>query len=94
MKTTTKFLLLAFVLASSAAIADPVSDDHQAGVPKVGLGLPPLPEHYWVLTMIMSTGQEDRWAFPTKGGCEAAIPRFEKELHGYNGHCDPSKPPE
>jgi hypothetical protein len=65
-------------------------------------GVPPPPYHvppfvfgpHWVLTMTQSsTGQIDKWAFPTKEACEAAIQQHETKKTGYNGHCDPSKPP-
>lgn len=47
----------------------------------------PPPAHYWLLELIMEDSSIGKWQFATKEACEAAISKYEKEQHGYNGVC-------
>jgi hypothetical protein len=49
--------------------------------------LHPIPSHYWTLDLIMDDGSINHFLFNTDKECEASIPKFEKEQHGYNGTC-------
>lgn len=88
MRIISKLVVLAGVWTGASALADPI-----IGAPP-GWRPPQVPENSWILTLILSTGEVTRfYPFPTKEACEAAIPKYEQEKHGYNGQCEPYKPP-
>jgi hypothetical protein len=72
----------AILVTTAANAADP-GGGLTVGPPKV-----PLPPHYWVLEYIEDSGSVVKTGpFETAEACEAAIPKYEREEHGYNGHC-------
>jgi hypothetical protein len=69
------------MIIATTAIADPAATI-------VSRPPSPKPPHYWILELIQQSGDVTRFGwFATKEACETAVPRYEQEEHGYNGHC-------
>jgi hypothetical protein len=81
-------LIIQIAVTALVAIAAS-AQDQKVGPPEV-----PLPTHFWVVELIQPSGDVTRFGvFNTEKECEDAIPKYEKQEHGYNGHCVEHKRP-